>query len=447
MGLENLAEMLQNKQFIQLREQLSSMQAADVAEYIQELENDKQVIIVFRLLPKTLSADVFALLDADKQTVICSLIDDHELKSIIDDLYFDDMIDLLEEVPAYLVKRIMLQRGAKERHLINQFLKYRDNSAGSLMTIEFVDLHKDMTVEQAMKRIRRDAAEMETVYNCYVIDGARHLDGIVSLKDIIVAETDARIEDIMEENPTFVFTGDDQEVVAGLFQKYDLLALPVTDAENRLVGIITVDDVMDVVEEEATEDILKMGAITPSQESYLSIGVMKIARARVPWLFFLMISAAFTGMIISYYEDTLAAVVVLTACIPMLMNTAGNAGSQTSTTIIRALTLGEIGFKDVLRVVLKELRVSIICGVTLGVVNFARLYLLTPGYTAPVALVVSATLVCTVIFAQIIGSMLPMLASKIGLDPALMAAPLITTIVDAAALVLYFSIATAVLGL
>lgn len=446
MSLNILMTMLEEKKYLELKDILSSIQSADVAEYIEELEEDKQVIIVFRLLPKEMAAEVFAYLSVEKQTAVCSLIDDNELKAIVDDLNFDDRIDLLEEVPAYLVKRIMMQRGEKERRLINQFLNYKDNTAGSLMTIEFVDLHKEMTVREALRRIKRDAMDKETVYNCYVIDAERHLDGIVSLKDIIISDDDMLIEDIMIEQPTAVETGEDQEMVADLFQKYDLLALPVTDTENRLVGIITIDDIMDVVEEEATEDILKMSAVTPTQQSYLELGTLSLAKARIPWLLILMISATITQIIITNFEDALSKVVVLAAYIPMLMDTGGNAGSQVSTTIIRSLTLGDVQFRDIFKVIFKEMRVSSICGGTLAVVNFARLVIMT-DVGALIAATVSCTLFLTVIFAQIIGGVLPILADKVGLDPALMASPLITTIVDALSLLLYFTFATMLLGL
>lgn len=447
MSLNTLMAMLEDKKYLELKDMLFSMQAADVAEYIEELEEDKQVIVVFRLLTKEIATEVFVLLSVEKQTAICSLIDDSELKAIVDDLYFDDKIDLLEEVPAYLVKRIMLQRGEKERHLINQFLNYKDNTAGTLMTIEFVDLHKEMTVREAMRRIKRDAMDKETVYNCYVMDGERHLDGIVSLKDIIISDDDMLIEDIMVEQPTAVTTGDDQEMVADLFQKYDLLALPVTDTENRLVGIITIDDIMDVMEEEATEDILKMSAVTPTQESYLDMGPLKLAKARVPWLMILMISATITSFIITSFESALESVVILAAYIPMLMDTGGNAGSQVCNTIIRALTLGDVRFKDLLRVIFKELRTSALCGLMLAVVNFGRLMLLSKERDLMISLTVSSTLFCTVMFAQVIGGVLPILADKLGADPALMASPLITTIVDAAGLLLYFTFASILLGI
>ena len=443
---ETLYEMLEQKRYLDLKSALEHEQTADIAEFIDDIEEDRASIIVFRLLPKEIAAEVFSRLSVEKQTDICSLINDEELQEIMNDLYFDDMIDLLEEVPAYLVKRIMRQKGEKERNLINKFLNYKDGTAGCLMTIEFVDLHKDMTAAEALVRIRRDALDKETVYTCYVIDNERKLEGTVSLRDIVVADENTVIEDIMADDPVFVMTSDDQEDVADVFQKYDLLAVPVVDNERRLVGIITIDDIMDVIEEETTEDIMKMNAVTPSQEEYLDMGVFAIARKRVVWLLLLMISATFTGVIIRSFEDALQSAVILTSFIPMLMDTGGNAGSQASTTVIRAITLGEISLRDIFKVLFKEFRVSLIAGGILSIVNFARLFFLEKC-SVLVCLVVSITLVATVIFAKIVGGTLPILAKSIHLDPALMASPLITTIVDAVSLLIYFSIASSLLGI
>ena len=446
MNVELLRELLAEKRYLELKSALTHLPEIDIAEFIDELEEERYVLIVFRLLSKEIAADVFSNLSVEKQTIICDLIQDEELEEILSDLYFDDMIDLLEEVPAYLVKRIMKHRGEKERRLINQFLNYKENSAGSLMTIEFVDLHRDMTVQEAMMRIRRDAEDKETIYTCYVIDDARRLDGIVSLKDIVLAQPEDIIEDIMEDEFVFVTTDEDQEEVADLFHRYDLLALPVVDREKRLVGIITVDDIMDVLEEESTEDILVMGAVTPSTEPYMEQGVWALAKKRAPWLLILMISATLSGLIIRAFEATLATYVVLTAFVPMLMDTGGNAGSQSSTTVIRAITLGEIEFKEILKVVFKEMRVSLLVGLMLAGINFLRIVFLE-HYSVSVALVVCGTLIFTVIFAKTLGGFLPLLAKKIGFDPALMASPMITTIVDAVSLVIYFSMATCILGL
>jgi len=446
MEMERLQELLNEKRYLELKSELAHLQEVDIAEFIDELEDDRHVLIVFRLLQKEIATEVFAYLSGEKQTIICDLIGDEELKEIVSELFFDDMIDLLEEVPAYLVKRIMKQRGEKERRLINQFLKYKENTAGGLMTIEFVDLHRNMSVDEAMMRIRRDAEDKETIYTCYVIDDKRRLDGIVSLKDLVMANRGDIIEDIMEDDFIFVTTEEDQEEVADLFHRYDLLSVPVVDSEKRLVGIITVDDIMDVLEEENTEDILVMSAVTPSTESYMDQGVWDLAKKRFPWLLIMMISAILSGMIISAFEATLATCVALTVFMPMLMGTGGNAGSQSSTTIIRALTLGEVEFRDIAKVVFKEVRVSLLVGVMLAIVNFARVVLLE-GYPIEIGLVVCVTLVFTVVVAKCLGGFLPIVAKKLGFDPALMASPLITTIVDSISLLIYFAIASVVLGI
>ena len=443
----HLQSLLDHKQFLELRNELAHLPEIDIAEFIDELDDDKNVIIVFRLLPKEKAAEIFSNLSAEHQASICNLIGDEELRDIINDLFFDDMIDLLEEMPANIVKRIVKQRGEKERALINQFLNYKENSAGSLMTIEFVDLHRDMTISEAMMRIRRDAEDKETVYNCYVMDNARRLDGIVSLKNIILAEEHQLVEDIMdEEDLHFVTTDEDQEVVAEIFRRYDLLALPVVDKEKRLVGIVTVDDIMDVMEEESTEDILKMGAVAPYTEPYFEQSTFTLAKKRVPWLLILMISSIFSSMIIRHFEDTLAAYVALTAFIPMLMDTGGNAGSQTSTTVIRALTLGELTIRDIIRVIWKEVRVAVLVAMVLCAFTMIRVAVFE-GYSFGVASVISITLFFTIVTAKALGGALPILAKTLKLDPALMASPMITTIVDAISLVIYFQFAGIILGI
>ncbi|MDL2225812.1 magnesium transporter [Eubacteriales bacterium OttesenSCG-928-M02] len=446
MDRDFLNQLLTEKRYLELKTALSHLQEMDIADFIDALLDEKHVIIVFRLLDKEMAADVFSNLNTESQEIICNLAREEEFRGILDDLFFDDMIDLIQEMPAFVVKRIMQHKGEKERSLINQFLNYKAGTAGSLMTIEFVDLHRDMTVKEAMLRIKRDAEDKETVYICYVIDNARHLVGIVSLRDIIVAEETEIIGDIMIEDIISVTTGTDQEEVADSMQRYDLLAIPVVDSESRLVGIVTIDDIMDVVEEESTEDMLIMAAVTPSDDDYAQQGVFTLAKKRAPWLLLLMISATISGAIIRSFEATLAAYVGLTAFIPMLMDTGGNAGSQSSTTVIRALTLGEIEFRDILKVMWKEIRVSFLVGAMLAVINFLRVVFLEK-YGVNVAIVVSGTLMFTVVFAKALGGSLPLIAKKLGLDPALMASPLITTIVDAVSLIIYFQIAAAVFGL
>ncbi len=344
-------------------------------------------------------------------------------------------------MPANVVKKILKNTPIFERKLINQFLKYPQNSAGSIMTIEYVDLKKEMLVEESIERIRKTAPDKETIYTCYVVDSERHLEGTLSLKDLVLAHKDTKVKDIMRKEPIFANTHDDQEYVADIFKKYDFLALPIVDNEKRLVGIVTIDDIVDVIEEENTEDFYKMAAIEPTQEEYIHAGIFTLARKRIVWLLVLMFSATFTGYIIRSYEDTLQSVVALAAFIPMLMDTGGNAGSQASTLVIRSIVLGEVAFKDILRVIWKEFRVSSLVGIVLAVLNFLRIYFLE-GYPFPIALTVSATLIFTVIIAKVVGGMLPIFANKLKLDPAIMASPLITTIVDVLTLIIYFYFAT-----
>jgi magnesium transporter len=385
-------------------------------------------------------------MEIDEQQVIINSVTDRELAHIIEELYVDDAVDLMEELPANVVKRIMRNATAETRDLINQFLKFPENSAGSIMTAEFVDLRKDMTVNEAFDRIRKTGEDKETIYTCYVTSKDRKLLGVVTVRDMLLSPYEAVIGDIMDDNVISAMTTDDRETVAKMFNKYDFIALPVVDTENRLVGIITVDDAMDVLEEEATEDIEKMAAITPSDRPYLKTGVLETWRARVPWLLILMISATFTGLIISSYESALSKFVVLTAFIPMLMDTGGNGGSQTSVTVIRSMSLGDIEFSDLFKVVWKEVRVALLCGLTLAVTNFVKLMVLDRvGFQ--VAAVVCITLVATVFFAKLVGGIMPMLAKKIGFDPAVMASPFITTIVDALSLIIYFRVAALVLNL
>lgn len=451
---ETIRELLQKRRFSELRNTVSEMNPADIAVLMEELEEEEDsMILLFRILPKELAAEVFVDVDGEVQEQLVRAFTDRELREVMNELYVDDAVDMIEEMPANVVKRILRHTDPEMRKSINEILQYPSDSAGSLMTTEYIDLKAQMTVEQSFAYIRRTGVDKETVYTCYVIDENRHLIGLVTVKDLLLSSYESRICDIMETNVISVDTLEDREVVAEVFQKYDFLALPVVDKERRLVGIITFDDAMDVMEEETTEDIEKMAAITPTGKSYIRTGVTEIFLKRVPWLMILMISATFTGMIISSFEDKLKASVVLTAFIPMLMGTGGNSGSQASVSVIRGLSLGEIEFSDIGRVLWKEARVALMCGVALGVVNFGKMmlvdcYLLGNAAVTPaVCLVVSITLLLSVLFAKIVGGALPILAKAIGFDPAVMASPFITTIVDALSLQVYFVVATQVLQL
>ncbi len=448
---EILLELIQNKKFSELRSMLDNMNPADIALILEEAE-EKDLPLVFRILPKELAAEVFSYMQSDMQQFLIEKFSDAELKTVLDELFLDDTVDIIEEMPANIAKRILKQTDSKSRKIINQILAYPDDTAGSIMTTEYIDLKKSMTVEQALDRIRDIGLETETIYTCYVIDRSRHLLGIVTVKDLLLNKKDCIMADIMEENVIFANTLDDKEYVAGLFEKYDFTALPIVDKENRLVGIVTVDDAIDVLQEEATEDIEKMAAILPSDKSYLKTSVFSTFKARIPWLLLLMISATFTGAIISGFEEKLTILPALITFIPMLMNTAGNGGSQSSVTVIRALSLGDIELKDIFRVIWKETRVAFICSIVLAVVNFAKMFLVDhylfetfdDKYFLEI-LVVSLTLFITVFVAKIVGCVLPILAKSLKLDPAVMASPFITTIVDAIALMVYCSIAVSVL--
>lgn len=402
--------------------------------------------MAFRLLPKEKAVEVFAYLSEKIRTAFSQMIAEDELKSLVEDLFFDDKIDFLEEMPANVVKKILQGTPESERKLINQFLNYPDDSAGSIMTIEFVDLRQEMTVAEALEHIRHTGPDKETIYTCYVIDHERRLQGAISLKDLVLARPDARIRDLMARDVISVKTHEDREVVAALFKKYDLLAMPVVDQENRLVGIITIDDVMDVLEAEATEDFQRIGGISPTEESYLAQSIFRLARNRLFWLLALMVSATFTGRIIQSFEMILQGTVILAAFIPMLMDTGGNAGAQSSTLVIRSLALGEIRPRDVWRVLVRELGVSLIVGLVLGIINFLRLIFLEK-VSLDIALVVTATLIITILLAKMVGGLLPLAAKTVKIDPAIMASPLITTIVDALALLVYFNIASLLLEL
>lgn len=443
-----IVQLLEEKKFAKLRELLVETKPVDIAEAMEEMGEDEpeNTILMFRMLPKDLAAEVFSYLSAPEQRSIVGALHENQLKHIVEELNFDDKIDFLEEMPANVVKRILRNITDEERTLINQFLNYPEDSAGSLMTIEYIDLKKEMSVNEALHHIRTTGVDKETIYTCYVLNETRKLEGIISLRKLVLADGDVLIGDIMDEDLIFTTTWDDQEEVAAVFKKYDLMTLPVVDRENRLVGIITIDDIVDVIEQENTEDFEKMAALLPGEEEYLDAGIFDMAKKRIPWLLILMISATFTGSIISRFEDVLQAVVVLAAAIPMLMDTAGNAGNQSSTLVIRGIALGEIELKDYLQVLWKEFRISVLVGLMLGLVNLGRMIFIVRT-TWLVALTVSFTLSLTVVMAKIFGGLMPIIAKKMKLDPAIMAGPLITTIVDAIALIVYFNIASLILGL
>ena len=418
----------------------------DIAEGLEEVEDSSKVIKLFRMLPKDIASDVFSYMTSEQQQLIAESATNAEIKALVDDMFMDDAVDFLEEMPANVVKKVLQNADETTRTTINQLLNYPENSAGSLMTIEYVDLHDYFTVRKAMDYIRRTGIDKETVYTCFVIDDQRHLVGQVSLRKLIIAPESTIIRDIMDTNIVSAMTTDDQEAVADDFRRYDLTSIAVCDKEERLVGIITIDDIVDVIQDENTEDIKKMAAIIPSDEAYLKTSVWNLVTHRLPWLLLLMISATFTSTIITHFETLLSGAVVLTAFIPMLMDSAGNSGSQTSVTVIRNMALGEVELSDWLRVLFKELRVAVLSGLALAAVNFLRMMIFTSAGMM-VSLTVSVTLLCTVIIAMAVGCLLPMGAKRLGLDPAVMASPMITTIVDACSLLIYFMIASAMLGL
>ncbi len=450
--IEWVMEELAAKHFAAVRQALTELPAADIAELFSDIPEEKEPIL-FRILPKELAAEVFVDMDTDAQARLLASFSDRELGEILAELYMDDTVDIIEEMPANVVSRMLRSVSPARRRQINELLKYPESSAGSLMTTEFVRLMASMTVEEAFAVLRRVALDKETVYTCYVTDEKRHLLGVVTVKTLLLHEGDTLLSDIMEDNVIAVHTLADREEVAQMFGKYDFLALPVVDAERRLVGIITVDDALDVLQEEAEEDFAMMAAVTPTEDPYLRSGVFSIFLSRIPWLLLLMFTATFTGMIISHFESALAACVALTAFIPMIMGTGGNSGSQSSTTIIRGLSLGEITFRDTARVLLKELRVSLLCGVCLAGATFLKVmlfdaYLMGNAAVTPlVALVVSLTLLVTVVAAKLVGCLLPILAKLAHLDPAVMASPFITTLVDTVSLLVYFAIASSMLPL
>ncbi len=444
-GIRHIKELVDGKQYTKLRQELEEELDADVAAVLEEME-EEDMRKVFRILPKDQAAEVFSYLDVDTQQNIITSLSDKDAGLIVDNLMADDAADLMDEMPANVVKRILANASPETRRDINHLLRYPEDSAGSIMTVEYLDLKENLTVEEAIARIRKVGLDSETVNICYVLDSGRRLIGTVSLRYLLLHESSEVIGDFMNENVVSINTMMDQEDAAELFKKYDFTAMPVVDNENRLVGIITVDDIMDIVEEETTEDIEKMNAILPGDKPYMRTGVFEIWKKRIPWLLLLMISATFTGSIITSFEDSLSKYVVLTAFIPMLMDTGGNAGGQASATIIRGLSLNDIAFPDVFKVVWKEIRVAVLCGLTLAACNFLKLMAFDRvGLT--VSLVVCMTLAAVVLIAKVVGCTLPMAAKRIGFDPAVMASPFITTIVDALSLMIYFRIATVLLHL
>ena len=448
-----LLTLLDEKKYTTLRDILITMNPSDIAGMFDSLD-EKRIPLLFRLLPKELAAETFVEMESEAQEVLIRGFSDNELKDVVDELYVDDAVDLVEEMPANVVKRILKQADPVMRRDINQILRYKDYTAGSIMTTEYVSLKPDMTVGEALLRIRRQGVDKETIYTCYVTDSNRKLLGLVTVKDMLLSDDDdSPVEDIMLTNVISATTSDDQEDVAQMMNKYNFLAIPVVDAENRMVGIVTFDDAMDIMEDEATEDIEMMAGMTPSEKTYLKSSVFELFKHRIPWLILLMITSTFTGMIITSFEDALAAQVALTAFIPMLMGTGGNCGSQSSVSIIRALSLGELKLTDIFRVVWKEIRTAVLCGVVLAAFCFVKLLLVdrmllgNTDITIMVDLVVCCALAVTVLLAKLVGAVLPMAAQALKLDPAVMASPFITSIVDAVSLLVYFMFANLLLGI
>lgn len=449
--VERMKSYLGEKKYVQARDTILDLEPVDIA-YIMETLPEETIPIVFRLLPKELAAEVFVELDTDSQENLIKGFSKSELKEVVDELYLDDVVDIIEEMPANVVRRILASADSDTRRDINNILQYPESSTGSIMTTEYIDLKKDMTVEDAFKKIRRTGQDMETINVMYIVDPQRHLIGFVSIRTLLLADESDTMEEIMDRTVISANTLDDQEETARKFEKYDFLTMPVVDKEGRLVGIVTIDDALDVLVEETTEDIERMAAISPSYKPYLNTGVMETVKSRIPWLLLLMISATFTGQIISSFEDALAAVTVLNAYIPMLMDTGGNSGSQASVTVIRGISLDEITLKDIFKVIWKEIRVAVIVGAILACCNFAKLMLIDKmlfhnPITVQVALVICLTLIVTVFAAKLVGCTLPILAKALGFDPAVMASPFITTIVDAISLLIYFQFATMILHL
>lgn len=447
---DELSALLDSRNMRALKQRMEEMNEFDVAEFLSEIP-DNRMPMVFRLLSKETASDVFANFDVPDQERIINSMTDSELAGIIEELYLDDAVDMMEELPANVVKRVMRAATPQTRALINQYLNYPEDSAGSIMTAEFVDLKKYMSVKESFARIRRIGEDKETIYICFVISSHRKLEGIVTVKDLLLADDDTIIEDLMDRNVIFATTTEDQESVSEKFSDYDLMALPVVDTEGRLVGIVTVDDIIDVMEQETTEDFELMAAMTPSDKPYARSGILEIWKNRIPWLMFLMLSATFTSMILTHFESMLAVQAALIAFIPTLMGTGGNSGAQASTAVIRSLSLGDTEPRDALRVAWKELRIALLCGLSLACVNFVKMLILdgmimkNEGITIPVALTVSLAILFIVIFAKVVGSMLPIAAEKIGVDPAVMANPLISTVTDTVSLLIYIYIAKLIL--
>ena len=440
-----ILSLVEQGKYTEARKEIVNVNAVDVAQLFEEVEQTR-LLIMFRMLPKDKASGVFTHMSSDLQKRIITSMTDKETVSIIDELFLDDVIDLLEEMPANIVKKLLKNTDKETRELINQFLNYPEDSAGSLMTIEYVDLVKEMTVSQALNHIKQTGVDKETIDTCYVMDSNRIFEGVVSIRKLILSDDSTVVKDIMETDVVSINTLDDQEDIARMFKKYDYYVMPVVDNEHRLVGIVTIDDIIDVIDQEVTEDLQKMAAMQPSEKAYLKTSALALAKHRLPWLLLLMISAAFTGNIIKRFESALQSVMVLASFIPMLMDTGGNAGSQSSTLIIRGLALGDMRTNDILKVLWKELRVSCIVGLILSSVNFLRIYLIERTDLL-VSITVCFTLFFIVVLAKVVGGVLPIIAKKIKLDPAIMAGPLITTIVDAVALTLYFTTATWLLGI
>lgn len=448
---EQILELIKERKYGELKSLLSSINPADLVVYLEGIPKN-ELPIVFRILPKELAADTFIEMDSDMQVHLIETFSDKELHDVLSELFVDDAVDIIEEMPASVAKRIIKQADAQTRRDINLLLSYPDDSAGSIMTTEYVDLKKDMTVADAFERIRKIGLDKETIYTSYVTDSSRRLLGVVTAKELMLSDSNKTLDEIMDDNVISVTTTEDKEYVVQLFDKYDILALPVVDTENRLIGIITVDDAIDVMQEESKEDFEKMAAITPSDKTYLKTGVIETFQSRIVWLIFLMLTATFTGMIINAFESALSVQSALIAFIPMIMNTGGNSGSQSSVSVIRALSIGDIEFKDSFKVFFKEFRVSLICGAVLSVANFVKILLvdnllLGSQVSYSVAFVVSLTIFATVVFAKIVGCLLPIGAKRINLDPTVMASPFITTLVDTVSLLIYFTIASALLSL
>ena len=440
--LKEVIELIENKKINELRKFLENINSADFPSILEQIDEEKK-IMVYRILPKNKAAEVFVELDHDAQEKLISNLTDNEIKNVMNEIYMDDAVDLIEEMPSFVVKRILANTKSENRKIINELLKYPDDTAGSLMTTEFVDLKENMTVNEAFKIIKESGIQKETVYNCYILSDDRILLGIIDIKDLLIAERDTLLKDIMDTNLIKVTTLEDQEEVSKIFDKYDCVTLPVVDKENRLVGIITIDDAIDVMQEEVLEDFEKMAAITPTDNSYFKTSVFEHAKKRILWLLLLMLSAAITGTIMANFENAISVMPVLVVFIPMLMDTGGNSGSQSSTLIIRGLAMDEISTKDIFKAMWKEFRIALLVGIVLAVVNGIRI--VVQYQSLSIAIVVNLTLIGVIIMAKLLGCILPILAKKIKLDPAIMAAPLITTIVDTGCILLYFSLAKMIL--